>query len=75
MQADRLALLRADMLAVAMRDLRYSLPAIDRAIERREHHQAKGLDLYDAEVAAVRDVHDEMTDIELMLGGARRPNA
>jgi hypothetical protein len=75
MQAERLAELRCDMLAVAMRDLRYSLPAIDRALDRRDHHQAMGLTLYDAEVAAVRDVHDEMMDHELMLGGARRPHA
>jgi hypothetical protein len=74
-QAERLTELRGDMLAVAMRDLRYSLPAIERALDRRDHHQALGRSLYDAEVAAVRDVHDEMTDRELMLGGARRPSA
>ena len=56
MPADPIHHLRHDLLAVAMRDLRYSIEAIDHAIERAAIYQADGMDWNEANVAAVREV-------------------
>lgn len=57
MPADPIEHLRQDLLAVAMRDLHYSLEAIDVAIERTAILQEQGLSEYDASVLATREVH------------------
>lgn len=56
MPADRVQHLRTDLLAVAMRELLYSLEAIDHALERAAILQADGWDWHAANVAAVREV-------------------
>ncbi len=56
MPADRTHHLDVDLLAVAMRELLYSLAAIEAATERAAILQAEGVDWHAANVAAVREV-------------------
>lgn len=56
MPANPIAHLEHDLLAIAMRQLRYSLDATDHAVERAAILQAAGLDWHAANLAAVREV-------------------